>query len=247
MNQIWGPPGWASWLPDSDYGPVVGQIGSRRGKPKSLQNAARRPDAPRLFALACPSPAGLRGPAVWGRFSMGLTMLTLAVAQWVAGLMIGIFLLVSILMILVVLIQRPQGGGLGGAFGGAGGGSGETAFGAKTGDALTIATVSVFILWLCLAVGLVYATRPPDPTVPVQVEAVPTAPGALEPTPAPTTTPAPQGEPSDLPAEPLPDADQPDPEPGTQADPQVPTAPEAEPQAGSGSDQPETTPEDSGR
>lgn len=111
---------------------------------------------------------------------MGETMFTLGVSGVAAGLLIGVFLLVSILMILVVLIQRPQGGGLGGAFGA--GGSGETAFGAKTGDALTIATVAVFVIWLGLAVSLVYATRPADFVAPVQEVIQPTTPSGMLPT-----------------------------------------------------------------
>ncbi|TVQ63736.1 MAG: preprotein translocase subunit SecG [Phycisphaerales bacterium] len=75
------------------------------------------------------------------------------------GLLVALFLLVSVLLILAVLIQRPQGGGLSGAFGAGGAGSGQTAFGAKTGDALTITTVVTFVVWLGVAIGLVFATR----------------------------------------------------------------------------------------
>ncbi len=69
---------------------------------------------------------------------------------------------VCVLMILVVLIQRPQGGGLSGAFGAGGGGAGagQTAFGTKTGDVLTYATIAVFVLYLLVAIGLNFATRP---------------------------------------------------------------------------------------
>jgi len=81
-------------------------------------------------------------------------VLTLGISQIVVGLLTVGFLACSVLLILTVLIQRPQGGGLSGAFG-AGAGSGETAFGARTGDALTIATISFFVLWLAVAVGLV--------------------------------------------------------------------------------------------
>ncbi|MAY75529.1 MAG: preprotein translocase subunit SecG [Phycisphaerae bacterium] len=70
-----------------------------------------------------------------------------------------LFLLVCLTLILTVLIQRPQGGGLSGAFG-AGAGSGQTAFGAKTGDALTIATIGMFVAFLILAVVLNFAVRP---------------------------------------------------------------------------------------
>ena len=60
---------------------------------------------------------------------------------------------------LTVLIQRPQGGGLSGAFG-SGAGSGQTAFGARTGDALTVATIAMFVLYLVAAIGLNFATHP---------------------------------------------------------------------------------------
>lgn len=80
---------------------------------------------------------------------------------WLIGLTAVLFLIVSALMVLTVLIQRPAGGGLSGAFG-SGAGSGQTAFGAKTGDALTIATISVFIAYLIIAVVLNFGTRPPD-------------------------------------------------------------------------------------
>ncbi len=73
-------------------------------------------------------------------------------------LVIG-FLLVCLIMILAVLIQKPQGGGLAGAFG-SGAGSGQTAFGARTGDALTVATIAIFLFYILGAVGLNYTVRP---------------------------------------------------------------------------------------
>jgi preprotein translocase subunit SecG len=105
-------------------------------------------------------------------------MLLLAQIQpWMTGILIALFLFVCLLMILVVLIQRPAGGGLSGAFG-SGAGSGQTAFGAKTGDALTIATVAVFFLYLLFAVGLNFAARPGNGPVaaPAPAAAVPTIP-----------------------------------------------------------------------
>ena len=81
----------------------------------------------------------------------------------VINLMVGGFLLVSVVMILIVLIQRPQGGGLGGAFGASGGGgAGQTAFGTKTGDVLTGGTIAIFVLFLIFAIVLNFMTRPPD-------------------------------------------------------------------------------------
>jgi len=92
-------------------------------------------------------------------------VLTLGLSPVVVNLLVGGFLLVSIVMILIVLIQRPQGGGLGGAFGAGGGGggaggAGQTAFGTKTGDVLTWATIGIFLMFLILAIVLNFVTRP---------------------------------------------------------------------------------------
>lgn len=65
-----------------------------------------------------------------------------------------LFILVSAVMILIVLVQRPQGGGLAGAFGGAAGGGTDTVFGGRVGDALTVMTVIAFAAYLLLAIGL---------------------------------------------------------------------------------------------
>lgn len=91
-------------------------------------------------------------------------MLTLAeLNPYLVNLGVVALVGVCVLMILVVLIQRPQGGGLSGAFGAGGGGgsgAGQTAFGTKTGDVLTYATIAVFVLYLLVAIGLNFATRP---------------------------------------------------------------------------------------
>jgi len=92
------------------------------------------------------------------------------------------FVIVSVAMILIILIQRPQGGGLSGAFG-AGAGSGQTAFGTKTGDVLTIVTVGIFVTFVVLAVILNFATRPPEQRD-GETEAGPAAPAAQVETPA---------------------------------------------------------------
>jgi preprotein translocase subunit SecG len=83
---------------------------------------------------------------------------------WVTAILTVLFLFVCVLLMLAVLIQRPAGGGLSGAFG-SGAGSGQTAFGAKTGDALTIATIAIFFVYICFAVGLNYAARPQEGAV----------------------------------------------------------------------------------
>lgn len=65
------------------------------------------------------------------------------------------FVLICIFLMLVILIQKPKGGGLSGAFGGSGG-SAQTAFGSKTGDVLTGFTIACFVLFLGIAMGLTW-------------------------------------------------------------------------------------------
>lgn len=62
---------------------------------------------------------------------------------------------VSILMILVILLQRGRGGGLVGALSGLGG---QSAFGTKAGDTFTRITIVIAAIWVCLAgiTGQVY-------------------------------------------------------------------------------------------
>lgn len=87
-------------------------------------------------------------------------VLTLAqIPPWLVSLLAVLFLIVCLALILIVLIQRPQGGGLSGAFGSSGG-AGQTAFGTKTGDVLTIVTITIFILFVLTSVGLNFAFRP---------------------------------------------------------------------------------------
>jgi len=100
---------------------------------------------------------------------------------YVINLLVGGFVLISVVMILIVLIQRPQGGGLGGAFGaggggggGGGGGAGQTAFGTKTGDVLTGGTIAIFVMFIVFAVILNFATRPPEARPPQPTIASPT-------------------------------------------------------------------------
>lgn len=131
---------------------------------------------------------------------------TLAMAPWATGVLGVLYVVVCLMLILTVLIQRPQGGGLAGAFG-SGAGSGQTAFGTKTGDALTIFTIVVFIMFVGMSIGLNFALRPataaevgttaqdpgtvPTPTAPDQAapgagmgspaDAAPTIPPAITP------------------------------------------------------------------
>ena len=85
----------------------------------------------------------------------------LAQITWTIRIMAIVFVFVSVFMMLVILIQKPKGGGLSGAFGGAGGS--DTSFvGAKVGDFLTILTVGCFLAFLLLAMGLTWAINPTE-------------------------------------------------------------------------------------
>jgi preprotein translocase subunit SecG len=66
-------------------------------------------------------------------------------------ILMTLFIITSLFMILLVLIQKGRGGGLASAFGG---GGSNTAFGSKTGDVLTWATSIVFGVYVVLAVFL---------------------------------------------------------------------------------------------
>jgi preprotein translocase subunit SecG len=66
-------------------------------------------------------------------------------------ILLTLFIVLSLFLILLVLIQKGRGGGLSAAFGGVGG---NTAFGAKTGDVLTWATSIVFGVFLVLGISL---------------------------------------------------------------------------------------------
>ncbi len=87
----------------------------------------------------------------------------LILGAWYVSLLAIFFVLVCLFMMLVILIQKPRGGGLSGAFGGAGG-SAQAAFGAKTGDVLTWFTVVCFTAFLLLAIGLTWSITPVDVT-----------------------------------------------------------------------------------
>ncbi|MBL8757289.1 MAG: preprotein translocase subunit SecG [Phycisphaerae bacterium] len=129
---------------------------------------------------------------------------------FLTGLMLLAFLAACVLLVLIVLVQKPQGGGLAGAFG-SGAGSGQTAFGTRTGDALTLATIILFVVYLATAVGLTFAIRPgaapsgdaaleapADKQIPAEDAPAGTAP--LTTTPVSAPTPAPTPPPAEAPA-----------------------------------------------
>ena len=70
------------------------------------------------------------------------------------NLLTFLFAASSVILVLIILVQRPQGGGLAQAFGGAGGGATDTAFGGRTGDVLTYLTLGAFSVYLAIAITL---------------------------------------------------------------------------------------------
>jgi len=80
---------------------------------------------------------------------------------WVEWLLAIGFVLTCLIMMLVILVQKPKGGGLSGAFGGGAGGGSERSFvGARAGDVLTWITVGCFVAFLLLAMGLTWQISP---------------------------------------------------------------------------------------
>ena len=86
------------------------------------------------------------------------------------NLLLALFILVSLLMVLVILMQRPKSEGLGAAFGG---GVTENLFGAQTTNVLTKATgwlAGLFFL-LTFVLSILYARQSnPDSTLRKQLE-----------------------------------------------------------------------------
>ena len=87
-------------------------------------------------------------------------------------LLTGLFMVVSTVMILVILMQRPKGGGLSAAFGGSSAGSADSLLGGRVGDTLTWVTVVAFVLYLGLAISLNMSAGPGAADVAGPAEAV---------------------------------------------------------------------------
>lgn len=67
------------------------------------------------------------------------------------------FVINAIFLVLLVLIQNDEGGGLGGMFGG----GSNTAFGSRSGNVLTRATTVLGALFLIISFGLALLSRTP--------------------------------------------------------------------------------------
>jgi preprotein translocase subunit SecG len=110
----------------------------------------------------------------------------LAVA-WYHNIFAILFAFLCVFLMLVILLQRGRGVGLAGAFGGAGG---HSAFGAKTGDVLTWATVIITAIFLFFAVMLNYAFVTPKSTLGAAAESSLQADDGAAETRAPASAPA---------------------------------------------------------
>lgn len=71
--------------------------------------------------------------------------MSLFALSWYDYTLNGVLIFISLLMWLLILIQKGKGGGLAGAFGGAGGSS---PFGSRAGDAFTKITLYLAAVWV---------------------------------------------------------------------------------------------------
>jgi preprotein translocase subunit SecG len=74
------------------------------------------------------------------------------------NILTGLIFFTSLVLILLILIQRGRGGGLIGALGGTGGSS---PFGARAGDTFTRITLIVAGVWMFLIMLQIWISQPP--------------------------------------------------------------------------------------
>ena len=86
-----------------------------------------------------------------------MEFMLLGVLSWWKLSLAFFFTIVCIVLIVLVLLQKGRGGGLSAAFGGAGG---QSAFGSKTGDVFTWATIVVVGVFLVFAMILTGVYKP---------------------------------------------------------------------------------------
>ncbi|MBN1844079.1 MAG: preprotein translocase subunit SecG [Sedimentisphaerales bacterium] len=89
-----------------------------------------------------------------------MDLLMLGDIRWWAQVLAVLFVLVCVILIVIILLQKGRGGGLSAAFGGAGG---HSAFGSKTGDVFTWATIVIVAVFLLLAMVLTSTYKPYEP------------------------------------------------------------------------------------
>lgn len=104
-------------------------------------------------------------------------------AGLIMNILAAIFVIGSVVLVLVVLIQKGKGGGLSGAFAG---GMASGLLGSKTGDVLTWITISVASLFIVVALVLDRWWRPsavgPESRTPAPITSNDTGRGTDQPT-----------------------------------------------------------------
>jgi preprotein translocase subunit SecG len=88
---------------------------------------------------------------------MNMTIFQLLAVSFVMSVTAVLFLICSVVLVLIILIQKGKGGGLGAAFGG---GLASGILGSKTGDFLTWVTISLVSVFLILAVVMAKFYKP---------------------------------------------------------------------------------------
>ena len=96
---------------------------------------------------------------VWGT---NMTVFPILAVGILMKLVAALFVLVSVVLVLVILLQKGRGGGLTAAFGG---GMGGGLLGSKTGDFLTWVTIVLVGVFLTLAVLMGRFYKPGDPSM----------------------------------------------------------------------------------
>jgi preprotein translocase subunit SecG len=116
------------------------------------------------------------------------------------NILLGVYVFVALLMILVILMQRPKSEGLGAAFGG---GVTENIFGAQTTNVLTKITgwLAAFFFLLTFALSILYAHKNSTPSrlSSALMKDLPPAVAAGSPTPTPSPGVTPSGSPTSSP------------------------------------------------
>jgi len=86
-----------------------------------------------------------------------MTGIPLLAVGFILAITLVLFVVVSLALVLIVLIQKGRGGGLSSAFGG---GMASGLLGSKTGDFLTWVTIVMVVVFLSLAVVMAKYGRP---------------------------------------------------------------------------------------
>jgi len=122
-----------------------------------------------------------------------MTLIPVLAASFIMSIIAALFVIGSVVLILVVLIQKGKGGGLSGAFAG---GMASNILGSKTGDILTWITISVASFFVVVALVLDRWWRPstggPASRTPAPITSTDTGRGPAQPSQETPAAPAPQ-------------------------------------------------------